>query len=230
MKHECFDSVAQPMPSWRCEMGTGGRIWPLKRGNHRPAGRTRAQGLSPLTGRRDACLVDRRALQRCQALPPRALPPACPSRGRRRTSSQSRAAPLPKEPGQLDEPCRPCARWSWSVLPLGWLPRGNDALAVVDVHEPSEQRSSVRPVGPSLRAVAPRESLMVTHRIMVHRPSSARSCAFSATSAFMASRAFAFRSFSRAMCSSGDSSRPNPGLAPGTSRGFSNVGTVTPTE
>jgi hypothetical protein len=21
MKHECFDSVAQPMPSWRCELG-----------------------------------------------------------------------------------------------------------------------------------------------------------------------------------------------------------------
>jgi hypothetical protein len=106
---------------------------------------------------------------------------------------------------------------------------GSDALAVVDVHEPSEQRSSVRPVGPPLRVVA-RESRMVTHRIMVHRPSSARSLAFSATSPFMASRAFAFRSFSRAMCSSGVSSRPNPGLAPGTSRGFSNVGAVVPTE
>jgi hypothetical protein len=37
----------------------------------------------------------------------------------------------------------------------------------------------------------------------------------------MASRAFAFRSFSRATCSSGVSSRPNPGLAKGTSRGSS---------
>jgi len=43
---------------------------------------------------------------------------------------------------------------------------GSDALAVVDVHEPSEQRSSVRPVGPPLRVVA-RESLMVTHRVRV---------------------------------------------------------------
>ena len=38
----------------------------------------------------------------------------------------------------------------------------------------------------------------------------------------MASRAFAFRSFSRAMCSSGVNSRSNPGLAHGTSRGSSN--------
>lgn len=37
---------------------------------------------------------------------------------------------------------------------------GSDALAVVDVHEPSEQRSSVRPVGPPLKAVTHRESLM----------------------------------------------------------------------
>ena len=43
---------------------------------------------------------------------------------------------------------------------------GGDALAVVDVHEPSEQRSSVRLVGPPLRVVA-RESLMVTHRVRV---------------------------------------------------------------
>jgi hypothetical protein len=103
---------------------------------------------------------------------------------------------------------------------------GGDALTVVDVHEPSEQRSSVRPVGPSLRAVAPRESLMVTHRIMVHRPSSARSCAFSATSPFMASRAFAFRSFSRAMCSSGVSSRSDPGVSRGRSRACPDVGVV----
>jgi hypothetical protein len=103
---------------------------------------------------------------------------------------------------------------------------GGDALTVVDVHEPSEQRSSVRPVRPSLRAVAPRESLMVTHRIMVHRPSSARSCAFSATSPFMASRAFAFRSFSRAMCSSGVSSRSDPGVSRGRSRACPDVGVV----
>ena len=37
---------------------------------------------------------------------------------------------------------------------------GSDALAVVDVHEPSEQRSSVRPMGPPLRVVTHRESLM----------------------------------------------------------------------
>jgi hypothetical protein len=125
-----------------------------------------------------------------------------------------------------------CAAPAFNDLALCFLcggSPGSDALAVVDVHEPSEQRSSVRPVGPPLRVVA-RESLMVTHRVRVHRPSSARSCAFSATSPFMASRAFAFRSFSRAMCSSGVSSRPNPGLARGTSRGSSNVGTDLPTE
>ena len=135
-------------------------------------------------------------------------------RRRGRVNSMNCAAPA------LDD-LRPC-------FLRGGSP-GSDALAVVDVHEPSEQRSSVRPVGPPLRVVT-LQSLMVTHRVRVHRPSSARSCAFSATSPFMASRAFAFRSFSRAMCSSGDSSRPNPGLAPGTSRGFSNVGAVVPTE
>ena len=121
---------------------------------------------------------------------------------RSRVNSMNRAAPA------LDG-LRPC-------FLRGGSP-GSDALAAVDVHEPPKQRSSVRTVGPPLRVVAHRESLMVTHRIMIHRPSSARSCAFSATSPFMASRAFAFRSFSRAMCSSEVSSRPNPGLADGTS-------------
>jgi len=37
---------------------------------------------------------------------------------------------------------------------------GSDALAVVHVHEPSEQRSSVRPESPPLRVVTHRESLM----------------------------------------------------------------------
>src|SRR6266545_671581 len=37
---------------------------------------------------------------------------------------------------------------------------GSEALAVVDVHEPSEQGSSVRPVGPPLRVFTHRESLM----------------------------------------------------------------------
>jgi hypothetical protein len=132
-------------------------------------------------------------------------------RRRSRVNSMNRAAPALDDLG--------------SCFLRGGSP-GRDALAVVDVHEPSEQRSSVRPVGPPLRAIAHRESLMVTHRIMVHRPSSARSCAFSATSPFMASRAFAFRSFSRAMCSSGVSSRSDPGVSRGTSRACPDIGVV----